>query len=885
MKQYNHLLILLFTSLFVLPGISQDYEELIKLLNPDIPEIYTGEFGFSTAMDGEWAVIGAPRGGGNSFNSGMVVLYKKNNTSQEWEEFKRIVPSDGEDFDYFGSSVDIHNNRIIVGAFREDSCCNRNEGTAYIFEKDLGGTDNWGEVTRINGSSVNSNNEFGFSVSIYDDVAVVGTPKDQNGTRQKAGSAYVFHRNLGGPDNWGEMKQLIASDDTWNGEFGYSVSVHDDVIFVGAKFKWYNGLIGSGSVYIFQRDLGGADNWGELKKIVSDDIDRGDWFGSSIDISGDVAIIGAPNRSDLTFGSRYGTAYIFAKDEGGPDNWGQVKKLLASTVDEENLFGMSVSLDGNRAVVGASGNFNVFDGSAYVFEKDEGGVNNWGEVKEIKASNAMNGVHFGHAVAIQGNDIFVGAWEAEFYASGTDGRAYIYTKDEGGIDNWGEVDILSAGIPGRGEDFGTSVDVSGDIAVVSVIKDNLAQDESGAVFVYGKEAGTDNWNLIKKLKAGVPGTDDRSFGRQVAIDGDRIIVGAPGITPSDNAAYIFERNFGGLDNWGEVRKILSSDYVSWAESFGTSVDIEGDYAIVGATGVKGATFSEGAVYVFHRNQGGTDNWGEVKKITAADAVAGFNFGKFVSISNGYIFSVAWGERSFYIYKQDLGGPDNWGELKKITSIDGVESFGFWNPAVDNNLAIIGAPTHNSFKGAAYVLEKDEGGIDNWGMVHKLMPNDLTSIAKFGQWVDLKDDYAIVGAPDFIVSALRKGSVYMFKQDPGLNTWSQIDKELASDGQDDMEFGRVVAISGPNAIVSSRDNDLGGGSGSAYIFGESSCVPDLSISDDPIEDNIFVADLSITSDGVVPSGGDVGFVSQMIILDPDFEVEFNSLFEILIGQCN
>jgi len=142
---------------------------------------------------------------------------------------------------------------------------------------------------------------FGESVSISGDLAIVGA---YDGDLSSSGSAYIFARNLGGPDNWGELKKLTASDGAARDAFGFSVSISGDLAMVGANL--------SGSAYIFARNQGGNDNWGELKKLTASDGVVGDRFGESVSISGDLAIVG-DHRDDNNGSNSGGGLYLCAQ--------------------------------------------------------------------------------------------------------------------------------------------------------------------------------------------------------------------------------------------------------------------------------------------------------------------------------------------------------------------------------------------------------------------------------------------------------------------------------------------------------------------------------------------------------------------------------------------
>ncbi|MEM6457722.1 MAG: hypothetical protein AAF772_21715, partial [Acidobacteriota bacterium] len=156
--------------------------------------------------------------------------------------------------------------------------------------------------------------------------------------------------------------------------------------------------------YIFRRSEGGADSWGQVTKITAADATTSDHFGRSVAVSGDTAIVGAYLDDDA--GDRSGSAYIFQRNQGGADSWGQVTKIIADDASADELFGRSVAVNGDTALVGASG---ASGGAAYIFRRSEGGADSWGQVTKITASDAAAGDGFGTSAAVSGDTAIVGA--------------------------------------------------------------------------------------------------------------------------------------------------------------------------------------------------------------------------------------------------------------------------------------------------------------------------------------------------------------------------------------------------------------------------------------------------------------------------------------------
>ena len=312
----------------------------------------------------------------------------------------------------------------VLGAFGVDTGGNL-AGAAYVFQRDQGGADNWGEVKKLTASDPNNSDLFGVSVAVSGDTAFVGS--GDNAASQGAGAAYVFERNEGGLDNWGQVKKITSADIEATDNFGI-VALSDDIAIVGAQGEDEKGLA-AGAAYVFYRDEGGPDKWGEVKKLVASDGGPVDLFGFSVSVSGDAAVVGAHLSGD----SNTGAVYIFQRDEGGADNWGEVKKLTASDAQAGDVFGVSVSLDSDTAIVGSASDPT---GGAYVFQRDEGGADNWGQVAKLTASDAQAGDQFAY-VALQGDTAVVGA-RGEDEGATSAGAAYVFevlakTPPVGGI--------------------------------------------------------------------------------------------------------------------------------------------------------------------------------------------------------------------------------------------------------------------------------------------------------------------------------------------------------------------------------------------------------------------------------------------------------------------
>jgi hypothetical protein len=402
-----------------------------------------------------------------------------------FSEDKRITGSRGSPGALFGATVAISGDTAVVGMPNDGSELPV-QGAAFIFERNLGGADNWGELKRLTASDADSGDNFGTSVAIDGDTIVVGARGHDVGENLAQGAAYVFERNRGGQNNWGEVKKIISSDGQQESLFGISAAISGDTVVVGALFQDIGDNVSQGAAYVFERDRGGEDNWGEVKKLVGSNGGPVDRFGERVAISLDTIVVGAIFANGEII--RQGAAYVFERDRGGEDNWGETKKLTASDGQDTGVFGISVSISVDTVVVGASNHAvgeNEEQGVAYVFERDRGGEDNWGETKKLTASDGVTRDRLGLSAAINGDFIVVGAPKKDFGDSNSQGAAYVFERNRGGEDNWGEVNRLTASDGAEEDEFGEAVAIGLDTVIVGAHQKEIADIfNEGAAYVF-----------------------------------------------------------------------------------------------------------------------------------------------------------------------------------------------------------------------------------------------------------------------------------------------------------------------------------------------------------------------------------------------------------------
>jgi hypothetical protein len=797
------------------------FNQVVKLLPPPHLDSSSAHFGQSVAVEGDVMVAGLSDDENGTNSGAAYVFYRDQGGVGNWGSVARLTALDASISDRFGAAVAISGDTVIVGAYGDDEL----RGSAYVFQRDHGGPDAWGQTAKITAVDGEAFDWFGVSVSIDNDTAIVGAHYDDD-DGHNSGSAYVFQRDHGGPGAWGQVAKITPPDGEEDEWFGGSVAIDGDTAVVGARYDDDHGSI-AGSASIFQRNQGGPDAWGRVAEIYPTDGSELVEFGAAVSISGETVLVGAIN--DLSPSVPSGSAFVFNRNQGGADSWGQVAKLVPAA-PVVNDFGSSVSIDGNTAVIGASLDDELeWDaGAAYIYERDHGGPDSWGQVAKIGASDAGTHDYFGTSVSIHGDTVVAGT-PGTGGPGDFSGSVYVYERDHGGFDAWGESAIRDCpgALTAQHIRFGSSACVSGDEAIVGAPHYlNNGWNPGSAYIFHRHQGGVGAWGLVATLNP-ADGEDSDLFGTSVSIDGDTAVVGAhrdDDNAPSSGSAYVFQRDVGGPNAWGQVAKLTASDGAS-NDQFGISVSVSGDIALIGAWGDD----YRGAAYVFERDHGGFDAWGQVVKITVPECDLNCLFGESVCVSGDTAIVGAkadapygYDSGSAYIFGRDHGGPDAWGQVANIRPADGAPGpFGIV-VSIDGDTAIVSNESDDVIgysSGSAYIFQRDQGGPDSWGQVTKIVPADGTAHAYFGNSVSISGDTALVGAWQKDDPDQNAGAAYAFQRDRGgPDAWGQVAKITPADAGRERYFGTSVAVDGDVAVIGSfADDEVGSGSGSAYVF--------------------------------------------------------------------
>jgi hypothetical protein len=279
-------------ALVLLPAAASTPEEKLTAPRPSASD----EFGGAMAIDAATLVVSEHRNDDLGAAAGAVYVYEKDlGGDGNWALVRQIYASDAHHDDKFGISVALSGDTLVVGSFLDDDG-GRDSGSVYVYERDAGGQDNWGEVAKLTASLPSAVDRFGISVALDGATLVVGADK-YDGTASDAGAAYVFERDAD-TGSWAEVSLLTASDRRGYDKFGVAVAVHGDTLVVGANQENNSGGSDAGAVYVFKRGVEGIGNWDEVVKLTATDGDKDFRFGTSVAIFDATLVVGGDEQDE-----------------------------------------------------------------------------------------------------------------------------------------------------------------------------------------------------------------------------------------------------------------------------------------------------------------------------------------------------------------------------------------------------------------------------------------------------------------------------------------------------------------------------------------------------------------------------------------------------------
>ena len=678
-------------------------------IQSDISSSYTNDATFPPyiATGGNMLVVGS--------GYGKARIYRRNEDS--WTLVQTITMTN---IDYVRSSVSINDNILVISKGNLNVDGVSKAGTIEIYHKDEGGTDNWGQVKIITGTE---NMQLGYVISLENNTLVAGA----RGNGQINGKVYIYEKDQDGTNQWGEVATLSPTVENLSDYFSMGVSIYGNYIVVGAPTH-----DNTGAIYIFKKENG---TWTQKHKKTVDVTQSSEMFGTQVSIHGDYIIASAMNYKPTNSQTHNGRIVVFYKDQGSSDNWGQVQiiQMIGEPWHHTTKFGTVMKLLGDYFIVGVpscsgwtfsdrgwrtSSDVPTKSGCVFVYKKDDN-AHTWSAVNEIFEYLPEKDNKFGQSIAINSDYIYV---TRNANSSNIENKYKVntYKLEDSGIEAESKADITTQSASGSswvGQDV-----YCDDNHLVVVIMEVKAE-------IFKKDG--ENWTSVTTI---TPTLTNKKWGWRSALSGDYLVIGEwkADNTNGDGDAgiiYIYKKDHGGTDNWGEVHKIEGGAN----DRLGYQISVDGDYLIT-----KG---SSGPVlpYIYKRDNG-LETWTEQCQLPSPPQIADVDFkNRFwsVLIKGDYAFvgdfdmvytSVTTIDTigGFYIYKKNTG-LETWSHLKTIflpillgISADEDKLLNYYgmyfgeHMDIHNDNLIVGSRGN-----IAIIFSKDEGGTDNWGLVSKL----------------------------------------------------------------------------------------------------------------------------------------------------------------------
>ena len=368
-------------------------------------------FGSAIAIDGNTAVVGAPDATVRGSNScGAAYIYTR--SGDTWQQQAKLTANSCSLVTYFGTAVAIDNGTVMVGADRSGGT-----GAVYVF---TGADENWAQTQRITANDIDSISTalFGLDLALSGSTLVVGArqaPTDND----VIGAAYVFTRDRG---NWTQQAKLTAGSMDEGQDFGSSVAISGETIVVGARKIKVDGESNRGAAYVFTRT---GTLWGQQARLTADDGASFDFFGRSVSVDGDTALVTSNADIDGKFGQ--GAAYVFTRTGS---EWTRQAQLTAADGAQGDFLGISSTLKGDTAMVGTQSadiGDNSSQGAVYTFTRANDG--SWSQQSKLTASDGGTVESFGFSIAVSGNTTAIGANRTTVDDQFGQGAAFIYRRD------------------------------------------------------------------------------------------------------------------------------------------------------------------------------------------------------------------------------------------------------------------------------------------------------------------------------------------------------------------------------------------------------------------------------------------------------------------------
>lgn len=735
----------------------------VQWATPDPDGRTRRQFGHSVAVDGEWGVVGVPAGAGLCY-SGEVQVYRR--VGDVWERAATLRPDAAVPDERFGFDVAIGDGWIVVGAPRATTE-DRITGAVYFYRLDLG-ADEWAMTGRHVPRDSEADDFVGSAVALSDGVALVaarGTDRIDGGSVEVDAGAVHVYELAPGEDGWQWQQSLEPVTPLQAGDgLGQAVALVGGVAAVGVQDA---GELGRGSVHIFDRDpLSGQWEWSDtldsgLGGTSGPSLDLG--FGRAIAMFENTLIVGAPRAAAIGSDPNLGAVWIFRRDAAGlPFTGRQVLRPQTTSAEE---MGTVVSLVDERLLIGGETVPGLGGGLIDVYRWSASG-SMWVADRQVAGpgfDDRWVGDRFGFSVAQSNGEIWIGAPDHDGPGDRS-GAVFVYEESPVGVLSLAAQLAPESDGP-AGDQYGVSIHLHGDLAVVGARLDDSLRPDGGQATVFRRDP-EGIWLTEGILVPSSPRAGQR-FGIEFAFEEGLIVVGS-GESDLSGSVSVFELDVPSGE-WQETHWLSPPDPQPSAE-FGISLAVEGEWLVVAAPFADGSTESEGRVFIYRRV--GTE-WELHQELTAIDPQPRDRFGRQVALGGDLLAGdILWvgadgddtaaidgGAVHVYRYEPAM---DTWEFSQKILSSVPASGGRFGRTVTlssDGQRGAVGAPSQFIFPsepGTVELFTRAASGSGSWSSLRVLTPGSMSSELMgplgaqpgwgVGDSIDLVGDFLLVGAP-------------------------------------------------------------------------------------------------------------------------------------------
>ena len=446
-----------------------------------------------------------------------------------------LIPDAGAIGQGYGTSAAVAGGDALVG----ESLNERVPGYVYVYRADDG---SWTEVQRLEASDAAFGDHFGRSMAVVDGDLLVGATV----ANDTSGAVYVYRKGQDG--RWAEVQKVAAEDGAPGDAWGRAMAGGGGIVLVSS----WGHADSRGAVYVLSRNEDGE--WAQEAKLMADDGEGRDAFGTSVATDGQHAFVGVPQAN-----GQMGAVYVFQRQ--ADDGWTQTAKLEMEDAGRATGFGMSVAVRHGMALVGAPGH-HEFAGAVFGYVLDEAS-GEWRPNGEFRAFDGERGTQFGTSLAHEGYDVWIGAPGAD----AGQGRYYVMSWDPDG-NEWGSLSKLAVDDLEQGDGLGQVVALGPEFSVVGLPG---ADFRLGAASIVTRSG--DGWTTAAKTISEVTAMDAITGGD---VDCDDGTAGEFGCTDVDIVSFLPVQAIGGTrgvevnDVWGWTDPVTGTEWALVGRYDGTS---------------------------------------------------------------------------------------------------------------------------------------------------------------------------------------------------------------------------------------------------------------------------------------------------------------------------